>query len=197
LGGAPKIDDYWGGAPKIDGVSFLIVPDGDTALAQYDAGELDFVNVDNASFRKVLSDERYKDQVQRVPRAQVQYFGLNQNLYAPFRDIRVREAISKAIDRQGIIKGLYGGAAFPANGFVTPGIPGYQDGSPELTYDPDGARKLLAKAGYPNGKGLPPVEISTTQPNKAQATYFADQLNRVLGLLASVSIWSGRPSSRR
>jgi peptide/nickel transport system substrate-binding protein len=180
--------DYWGGAPKIDGVSFLIVPDGNTALAQYDAGELDFVDVDNASFRKVLKDDRYKDQLLQVPRVQVQYFGMNQSLYPPFKDIRVREAISKAIDRKGIIKGLYGGAAFAANGFVTAGMPGYQEGLPELTYDPDGAKKLLADAGFPDGKGLPPIQITTTQPNKDQATYFADQFNRVLGLPASVNI---------
>jgi peptide/nickel transport system substrate-binding protein len=180
--------NYWGGALRIDGVSFLIIPNGDTALAQYDAGELDFVDVDNASFRKVLRDERYKGQIQEVPRAQVQYFGLNQNLYAPFKDIRVRQAVSEAIDRNAMIKGLYGGAAFPANGFVTPGIPGYQAGLPNLKYDPDDAKKLMAEAGYPDGKGLPPVQITTTQPNKDEAAYFADQFHRVLGIPASVNI---------
>lgn len=180
--------NYWGGAPKIDGVSFMIVPDGDTALAQYDAGELDFVDVYEAQFRKVLNDKRYKDQLLQVPRAQVRYLGLNQNLYAPFKNIKVREAISKAIDQAGIIKGLYGGAAFPANGFVTPGIPGYQQGLPPLTYDPSGAKKLMAEAGYADGKGLPPLDITTTEPNKAQAAYFADQFNRILGIPASVKI---------
>jgi oligopeptide transport system substrate-binding protein len=100
----------------------------------------------------------------------------------------VRPAVSKAIDRKGIIKGLYGSAAFPANGFVTPGMPGYQEGLPDLTYDPDGAKKLMADAGFADGKGLPPVQITTTQPNKDQATYFADQFNRVLGIPASVNI---------
>ena len=180
--------DYWGGAPKIDGVSFVIVPTGDTALAQYDAGELDFVDVYSDSFRRVLQDENYKDQLIEIPRAQVRYLGMNQNLYAPFKDKRVREALSLAIDRQAMVKGLYGGAAFPANGFVTPGVPGYTPGLPDLVYDPDKAKALMAQADYPDGKDLPPVDLQTTEPNKAEAAYYADQFNRVLGMPVSVKI---------
>ena len=53
--------DYWGGAPKIDGVSFLIVPDADTALSQYDAGELDFVDVYASAIRRVLRDATLRE----------------------------------------------------------------------------------------------------------------------------------------
>jgi oligopeptide transport system substrate-binding protein len=180
--------DYWGGAPKIDGVSFLIVPSGDTALAQYDAGELDFVDVYEPSFRRVLKDARYKDQLIEIPRAQVRYLGMNQNLYAPFKDKRVREALSLSLDRAGIIKGIYGGAAFPAKGFITPGVPGYTPNLPDLKYDPEAAKKLMAEAGYPDGKGLPPVDIQTTEPFKAEVSYYADQFNRVLGMPVSVKI---------
>ena len=179
---------YWGGAPKVDGVSFLIVPSGDTALSQYDAGELDFVDVYEPLFRRVLRDDRYKAELIQVPRAQVRYFGLNQNLYAPFKDKRVREAVSLAVDRVGVIKGLFGGAAFPANGFVTPGVPGYQSGLPELKYDPERAKKLLAEAGFPEGRGLPPVEIATTEAFKDEATYYADQFTRVLGMPATPKV---------
>ena len=59
--------EYWGGAPKIDGVSFMIVPNADTALSQYDAGELDFVDVHATAIRRVLRDERYaKELIQRA-----------------------------------------------------------------------------------------------------------------------------------
>jgi peptide/nickel transport system substrate-binding protein len=179
---------YWGGTPSIDGVSFLIVPNADTALSQYDAGELDFVDVYASAIRRVLRDDRYAKELIRVPRAQSTYLAMNQNLYAPFKDIRVREAISLAIDRKGMIRGLYGGAAFMLNGVVTPGVPGFNPDLPELQYDPARAKALLAEAGFPDGKGLPPIEISSTEAYKDELTYYADQFQRVLGLPVTVKL---------
>lgn len=179
---------YWGGAPKIDGISFLIVPNADTAISQYDAGELDFVDVYASAIRRVLRDARYAKELIRVPRAQSTYLGMNQNLYAPFKDKRVREAVSLAIDRSGMIRGLYGGAAFPLNGVVTVGMPGFNPDLPELKYDPDRAKQLMAEAGYPDGRGLPPIDISSTEAFKDELTYYADQLQRVLGMPVNVRL---------
>jgi oligopeptide transport system substrate-binding protein len=179
---------YWGGVPSIDGVSFLIVPNADTALSQYDAGELDFVDVYALAIRRVLRDDRYAKELIRVPRAQSTYLAMNQNLYAPFKDIRVREAISLAIDRKGMMRGLYGGAAFMLNGVVTPGVPGFDPNLPELQYDPARARTLMAEAGFPDGKGLLPIEISSTEAYKDELTYYADQFQRVLGLPVTVKL---------
>jgi oligopeptide transport system substrate-binding protein len=179
---------YWGGAPKIDGVRFLIVPNLDTALSQYDAGELDVLDVQEAIFRRVLRDASYADQIQKTPRAQSRYLGMNQNLYAPFKDIRVRQAISLSIDRDALIRGLYDGAAYPLNGVITPGIEGFNPDLPALKYDPEKARKLLAQAGYPGGKGMPPIDISCTPPYKDEITYYASQFHRVLGMQVTVNV---------
>lgn len=179
--------DYWGGAPKIDGVSFLIVPSADTALSQYDAGELDFVDVYASAIRRVLRDARYAKELIRVPRAQATYLGMNQNLYAPFKDRRVREAVSLSIDRAAMVRGLYGGAAFMPTGAV-PGVPGGIQGLAPPAFDPARAKALMAEAGFPDGKGLPPIEISSTEANKDELTYYADQLKRVLGMPVSVKV---------
>jgi peptide/nickel transport system substrate-binding protein len=179
---------YRGGAPKIDGVSFLIVPSADTALSQYDAGELDFVDVYAGAIRRVLRDDRYAKELIRVPRAQSTYLGMNQNLYAPFKDKRVCEAVSLSIDRNAMIRGLYGGAAFPLNGVVTPGMPGFDPSLPELKFDPDRAKKLMAEAGFADGKGLPPIEISGTDAFKDELTYYANQFQRVLGMPVTVKL---------
>lgn len=179
---------YWRGAPKIDGVRFLIVPDADTALSQYDAGELDFVDVYASAIRRVLRDDRYAHELIRVPRAQANYLGMNENLYPPFKDKRVREAVSLAVDRQAMIRGLFGGAAFPLNGAVTPGIPGYNPDLPVPRYDPERAKQLMAEAGFPDGRGLPPVDISSTDAFKDELAYFADQFHRVLGMPVSVKV---------
>ena len=179
---------YWGGAPKIDGVSFLVVPNADTALSQYDAGELDFVDVYASATRRVLRDDRYNHDLIREPRAQSTYLAMNQNLYAPFKDKRVREAISIAIDRQGMVKGLYGGAAFVLNGVTTPGVPGFYSDAREIKYDPAKAKALLAEAGFPDGHGMPPIEISATDASKDELTYYANQFQRVLGMQITVKV---------
>jgi oligopeptide transport system substrate-binding protein len=179
LGANPS---YWGGAPKIDGVQFLIIPTGDTALSQYDAGELDFVNLPENTFRRALTNPDYKSQIVQVPKAQVRYLGMNQNLYAPFKDKRVREAISLSLDREAMVKGLYNGAAFVLKGQTVPGIPGYNPDMPPLKYDPERAKALLAEAGFAGGKGMPPLEIQCTPPFKDEITYYANQLGKVLGM---------------
>jgi len=179
---------YWRGAPKINGVSFLIVPNADTALSQYDAGELDFVDVYASAVRRVLRDERYAKQLIRVPRAQAVYIGINQGLYPPFKDRRVREALSLVIDRQAMIRGLYGGAAFMLNGAVPPGIPGYNPDLPPPRYDPEQAKRLLEEAGFPGGKGMAPIDIASTDAYTNEITYYADQFRRVLGIPVSVKV---------
>ena len=180
--------NYWGGAPKIDGIRFLIVPSGDTALSMYEAGELDVVDVPESSYRRVLSDDKYAKEILKAPRAQMRYLGMNQTLYPPFKDTRVREAISLSLDRAAMIKGLYVNAAVPLNGQVTPGVPGYGADLPALKYDPEQAKKLLAEAGYPGGKGMPPIKVTSTAPFKDELTYYANQLNRVLGMQVEVNV---------
>ena len=77
---------------------------------------------------------------------------------APFTDARVRRAFSLAIDRDKLVKAALGRLGTPAHSFVRPRTGGYTpaDG---FAFDPEGARKLLAEAGFPGGAGLPPVEL--------------------------------------
>ena len=180
--------DYWRGAPKIDGIDFLIVPNFDTALSMFETNALDLVYVQQEYARQVLKDPQFADQTLSAPAAQINYLGMNQSLYAPFKDERVREAVNLAIDREGLIKGLFSGAAYPLYGLITPGFPGYDPNIPAITYDPERAKKLLAEAGYPDGKGLPPIDIQSTEPNKTSLAYFADQFHKVLGWDVNVKV---------
>jgi peptide/nickel transport system substrate-binding protein len=70
---------------------------------------------------------------------------------SPLDDIRVREALNLAVDRQAIIDNLLGGATVAANQGATPAAEGYNPGLPAIPYDPDRARTLLAEAGYADG----------------------------------------------
>ena len=180
--------DYWGDGPYVDEVVFLVVPSGDTAVSMYEADELDLVYVDQASVRRVLKDNQFEDQRLLEPAAQIQYLGMNQNLYEPFKDIRVREAICISIDRDGMVEGLYGSAAFPLYGQITPGVAGYNPDVAPIPYDPERAKQLLADAGYANGEGLPPVKVTSTEPNKNDLAYYANQLKNTLGIPVEVEV---------
>ena len=174
--------DYWGEGPFVDAVIYKIVPELDTALSMFETGELNLVTVDRGSVRRVLKDPRFKDKLLTAPAAQVQYLAMNQNLYKPFKDVRVREAVCSAFNRKAIIKGLYDGAAYPLYGFVTPDFPGSNPDLKALKFDPEKAKKLLADAGYPGGKNLPPIKISATTSRKQELAYFADTFKKVLGM---------------
>lgn len=180
--------DYWGGKPQVDGIKFLIVPSGDTAVSMYEAGELDVYYADDQTIRRILKDPQFKDDMVTSPAAQIRYLGMNQNLYEPFKDIRVREAVCIGFDRDAMVAGLYDGAAFPLYGQVTPGVAGYNPDLPAIPYDPERAKQLLAEAGFPGGKGLPPIKVTSTEPNKNEITYFASQLQSVLGVPAEPEV---------
>ena len=136
----------------------------------------------------MLKDPKFKDEILAVPAAQIRYLGMNQNLYAPFKDKRVREAIWLSFDREALVKGLYGGAGVPLYGQITPGVAGYNPNVKPIPYDPARAKQLMADAGYPDGKGLPPLKI-TCEPNfKDELAYYADQFKKVLGMPVEMEI---------
>jgi len=73
----------------------------------------------------------------------------------PFDDVKVRQAFTKAFDRQKFIDVVMGGRALPAIGLYPPGLPGFNIGLQGLSYDPESARRLLAESKY--GENLPPI----------------------------------------
>jgi oligopeptide transport system substrate-binding protein len=78
----------------------------------------------------------------------------------PFTDARVRRALSLAIDREKLVSAVFGRLAQPAHAFSRPGIGGYTPpASSACRLDPEEARRLLAAAGYPGGRGCPPLEL--------------------------------------
>jgi peptide/nickel transport system substrate-binding protein/oligopeptide transport system substrate-binding protein len=77
----------------------------------------------------------------------------------PLHDVRVRRALVQALPRDGLIDEIFQGRYVPARGILPPGTLGYNPALRGLPYDPEQARQLLGAAGYPGGRGMPPVEI--------------------------------------
>jgi peptide/nickel transport system substrate-binding protein len=152
-------DYYREGQPYVDGVEWLVIPDESTGLAMYRTGQIDCGPGINWAVRQQDLDSLKKSH----PHLRYQDF-LSQSAGAitmrtdmpPFNDVRVRRAISHAIDRQALVEAVGGrGAPTPAvsRGVVEWTLPIDQlgEGAKYYRYDPQEAKRLLAEAGYPKG----------------------------------------------
>ncbi len=171
---------YFDGPPKVKLVKMFMVPEASTAFALYENDELDFI--DNRSFstpdvERFRSSPEYKN----FPLLRANYLAFNVSK-KPFTDPLVRKAVAMAIDRSVFPRILRRGER-PATSWIPPALPGYSPDS-GLKFDPVQARALLAKAGYPGGKGFPKAELLYPNRDDVRLTVEAtqDELKRNLGI---------------
>jgi peptide/nickel transport system substrate-binding protein len=107
----------------------------------------------------------------------------------PFKDIRVRRAMSMAIDRPALVARVMQGQAILASQFMPTGLPGTSLNLAPVAYDLAGARELLAEAGYPNGFGIVINSSNDRYPNDALVNQAVAQMWTRLGLKTSVATW--------
>jgi peptide/nickel transport system substrate-binding protein len=158
-------DAYWGGKPAWEKVTFRIVPTDPARIAGLLSGELDAIEqVPTADLPRIGRDSAFRI-AQKVSWRTIFFFpdqyrdrapGLTDKRGGPlasnpFRELRVRRALSKAINREAIAARLMDGAALPASNLVSPPVFGYAPDLKPEAYDPEGARKLLAEAGFADG----------------------------------------------
>jgi peptide/nickel transport system substrate-binding protein len=162
-------DAYWGAqggkSAAWDRVTFRIVPTDPARLAGLLSGELDAIEqVPTPDLPRIRRDPSFRT-AQKVSWRTIFFFpdqyrdrapGLTDKSGAPlsqnpFRDRRVRQALSKAINRQAIAERLMDGAALPASNLVSPPVFGHAADLKPEPHDPEGAKRLLAEAGYPEG----------------------------------------------
>lgn len=146
---------YWDAAnTRLDVADFLSVGSPITALNLYETGGADVV------WDKDMVPTELLDVL--LPRPDFHsstllgtYFIRCNVTKKPFDDLRVRRALAMAVDRERLTKKITRCGEVPAYHYTPPGIGHYHAPDGLLTYDPEGARKLLAEAGYPGGKGFP------------------------------------------
>jgi ABC-type oligopeptide transport system substrate-binding subunit len=125
-------------------------------LEMYKTDNLDILGI-FAAIPQVIERARqhYAGDFLSCPTPCTYYFGFNV-LETPFNDIRVRKAFVLATDRVALINKKRGLSSIATGGYIPPGIPGHSSGI-ALPYDPEGARRLMAEAGYPGGRDFPDV----------------------------------------
>ena len=151
--------NYYLGKPKVAKIARPIILDAATRLNQFKSGSLDMLTIQRQDLPSIQKDPVLSKQLQILQRPAVYYFALQEKNYPPFKNEKVRLAFLMAIDRNNIATNLLGGYP-PAGGFVAPGVLGYRPDYKGVAYDPTKAKTLLAEAGFPGGKGLPPLELS-------------------------------------
>jgi oligopeptide transport system substrate-binding protein len=178
--------DYYAGKPKLDGIERPIILDGGTRFSSYEAGELDIVDVSAGNLDHINSDPKLKDELKAFPRAATWYVALNQDSTdSPFKKKEVRQAFAHAIDPEAIVRVALKGQADIATGIVPPNLGDYTSTCKLLAYDPAQAKKLLAQAGYPDGKGFPklPITYRDGMPQVGSTVVvIAEQLKQNLGI---------------
>lgn len=162
-------DDYYGTKANLDGVDFQIFKDVNTAYREFQAGNLDFTQIAEGQIAAAkqqygVSTDGYTVQpgkgVLLGPEAAIYYLSFD-NKKAPLDNVKVRRAVSLAINREAINKAVWEDSRQVADSFVPPGIPGYAAGQFAYSkYDMAAAKQMLADAGYPDGKGLPTIELA-------------------------------------
>ncbi len=143
--------------PHVDQVVYRIFKDESTALNEFRAGNLEYVEQLPPGQRQAVIKEFPGQTIQNVSLV-TQYLGFNMQK-APFKDnLNLRKAIATGVDTQSIIDTVMEGISTVANGPLPKTFPSYADSVKYPTYDQAKAKELLSQAGYPDGKGLPEIE---------------------------------------
>ena len=173
--------DYFRQAPALEQVQFKIYQnvDWDTIYGDFAQGLIDQSLVPGG--KDADFNQSGGPSLVSKPGLNVVYLGMNTSLPA-FKDRRVRQAVYYAVDREKIVKENARWRSVPAKGILPPGIAGFDPYYKGYTYDPGKARKLLADAGFPNGQGIPAIElwtVSKTERVKKQLEAYRRYLGEV------------------
>ncbi|EFO80320.1 extracellular solute-binding protein, family 5 [Oscillochloris trichoides DG-6] len=177
------------GAPYIDNVVFKVIPDAATQLAALQAGEVDLIFVNSPNHISKLTEDSTVQLIETQLNSMV-YLGFN-CAKAPFDDVKVRQALSHAINKDEILLAALNGMGQVAFAPMAPTLPGFDASLKdlELGYDPAKATELLTEAGFapgPDGtmtkddQALNLVLLTFARaPNEDVATLIQNQLKAI------------------
>ncbi len=177
---------YWDARNvALDRVVFNPTDDNNTSIKQFAAGETDWVPTNIPASQVEIW--RGRPEWYAEPYLGTYYYRVNVTR-PPFDDPRVRKAFVRAIDREAIVRHVTRAGEIAWSGFVPKNMPGYP-GVKGLDFDPAEAKRLLAEAGYPGGKGLPPVELiyNTNEMHRAIGQAIQQMWKQHLGVQVQIT----------
>jgi peptide/nickel transport system substrate-binding protein len=195
-----RFDGYWDKRPPWDKVTFRMMSNDPARTAALLAGDIDVIeNVPTSDIPRLRADPNVRteqtvswrtlffhlDQYRAQPPLVTDLDGkpLARN---PFMDVRVRRALSMAINRKALVERAMENLAVPASNVVAPQIFGNNPNLKPEAFDPDGARKLLAEAGYPNGFAMTVSAPNDRYVNDDQVAQAVAQMFSRVGIRCKV-----------
>jgi oligopeptide transport system substrate-binding protein len=150
---------YWDAARVgLSGVDFYPIDNADVQERGFRAGEFHFA-MSFPIFKDAEYARDHPESLRTAPSLNTHFLTFNVT-HAPLTDPRVRRALSMAVDRVRLCTAVFHAFAVPAFSQVRPGTGGYTPPrSPAYQFNPEAARRLLAAAGYPGGKGFPAIDL--------------------------------------
>lgn len=190
--------------PYLEAVAITFVPDKQSEFLEFSKGKISYLSGIHAASRdELLTREgelnpKYKDRVQMLqgPYLNTEYLGflLGENsefASSALQNVNIRRAIAHGIDKKKMVEFLRSNLAYPANnGFVPMGLPSFSEELLGFEYSPQKAMALLSEAGFPNGKGLPEITLSTTDDYLDICEYMQHSLLQI-GVRIKINVLSG------
>jgi peptide/nickel transport system substrate-binding protein len=170
---------YWGGSPTLAHLLFRRLANEDAVVGALLSGEIDVsAAVGTDLVARLRSDPSLK--VDATSGLNVAFLSVN-NERTPLSDVRVRQAIARAVDRPSIVSGILRGHGEPARNPLPPSLWGYGTLTKELVLDPTGARRLLAEANLAQGFDTTVLAVDSPRPYNPAPTLLAAHLVADLG----------------
>lgn len=168
--------NYWGQKPSVDRIVLRSIPDAGARVAGLEAGEIDVAfAVPPEELKRLGADQRYKSR--NFTTLQTYFLDMLQTK-KPFSDLRVRQALNYAIDKNSIVNDLYLGYAKVTDSPLFPGI-AFRTTFPVYAYDPGKAKQLLSDAGYAGGFDSQLWFVAYDPSLKSAIQVIANQLGQI------------------
>lgn len=158
-------EDYFRGSPAIKKLTFRVLSDDATIAISLQTGEIDFVNIKEANYANLEGVAGIT--IQKVPESRFGFISMNHEK-EPFSDVKFRQAVAYAIDRQNLIDTALDGLGTVNSNIISPLRFGYSDDLPEYTYDPDKAIALLDEIGIETPYDLGVMQVYDQFKTQAQ-----------------------------
>jgi len=185
-------ENYWGGRPKLDGMSYIYQGESAVALEAYRNGDLDIMQVDSVQIPEIQADTNLSSQLLSYVTASS--YGLGFNLrQEPFNDIKVRQAFAQAFDRDTYCQVIRNGDCAGTLSWIPAGLPGAIE--TDLNgFNPEQAKATLAESSYGGPDALPEINFfynSDDAANTARAEWIAGQYRDLLGVTITLQPTEG------